>query len=595
MRQYKQHNLRGNKGSQRPHNILFLDVETRQRTLEDEQHHYFDLGWTCYVQPRSKGRNTVSWRFHNDPFELWKYADSLVKPKKTLWVIGHNVFFDLQSSDFFNYFTKWGWSLEFTYDQGLTYILVIRKDYRTIKVLSTTNFYPFSLKKLGEFLGLPKLDVSFESSSREELSTYCKRDVEICKAIFENWIAFIDSNDLGNFALTRASQAFTAYRHRFMPKSITINDEKDIKDWERNAYFGGRTECFQIGKIDGGPFVTLDVNSMYPYVMKNNKYPVRFLSYSDCPRHDLIEYNLAHYAVVAEIEVETEEPAYCIINDGKLIFPIGSFTCWVCTRGLSYAIRKGHLKRIKQIAYYEKEYIFADYIDYFMGLKTLYSQQNNHLMRQTAKIFLNALYGKFGQKKPITIEEESVDEKGYWKEEIADLVSGEMLTVTQLFNTRFATYGKTSSTKSFPAIAAHITEDARFHLWDIITSIGRNKVLYSDTDSVKIRKKDLPFVDYPMDNDKLGALKNEGEDQELTIYGPKDYETESCWKAKGVPKSAERIGPGQFKYNEFPRQNTHLRAKNPRYYIVKSRIKYLEREYNKGTVLEDGQVIPFRF
>lgn len=593
MRQYRQHNLKAVKGRKRPGRLFYFDTETKQIKRDGVEKHRLSLAWSCFVSHTDRDKQSVKWRFHNDTLELCQTIDSLVTDKKVLWIFAHNAFFDLQVSDFFHYFTKWGWILEFTYDQGTTYILVIRNGKRTIKVLSTTNFFPVSLKKLGELLGLPKLDVDFGKATREELSVYCKRDVEIIKYAMEYWFSFLDEHDLGNFALTRASQAFTAFRHRFMPKGLTINKETDVKDWERQAYFGGRTECFYVGDIQGGPFTTLDVNSMYPYVMKHKKYPTRFLSYSNKPRMEVLKQNLEKYCVVASVTLNTDEPAYARMQDKKLIFPVGCFDTWVCTEGLKLALSQGHLLKVHEIAYYEKGDIFSDYVDFFYGLKKEYGQENNEIMREMVKTLLNSLYGKFGQKRPLLEEEEDLTFDGYFKEDVADLVTGEMISVTKLFNKRFATRGHEASKKSFPAIAAHVTEYARLYLWNIIKSIGREHCLYCDTDSVKIKKEDMKYVNFPLSEDILGALKDEGQTDRLILYGPKDYETEKGFKAKGVPKSAVKISQGHYKYQEFMRQATHLRTRSSRFYIVLDKEKRLQRNYTKGEVLESGAIKPF--
>jgi len=50
---------------------------------------------------------------------------------------------------------------------------------------------------------------------------------------------------------------------------------------EREGYNGGRNECFYIGTLNSQKYYKLDVNSMYPYVMQNNKYPVELLGYGE--------------------------------------------------------------------------------------------------------------------------------------------------------------------------------------------------------------------------------------------------------------------------------------------------------------------------
>lgn len=593
MRQYKQYRMPDNRASYRPKRMLYLDTETKTRTVQGGEHHRMLLAWTCYVRRGSKQAQGVRWHYHTDTYDLCRYIDSCTGKRERLYIFAHNAFFDLQASDFYHYFTRWGWKLDFSYDQGMTYILSIRKDTRNIKVLSTTNYFPYSLKRIGKLMGKEKREISFSGCSREELSDYCRRDVEIIKDAMEYWFNFLDIHDLGNFALTRASQALTAYRHRFKNPHLTVAADTDIKEWERKAYFGGRVECFEIGEISGGPFITLDVNSMYPHVMRSREYPIRFLDYSDNPRTELFSRNLEKYCVIAGVRLKTDEPAYPFLVNGKLIFPVGAFDTYLCTESMRYAWEKGHVEQVHDIAYYEKAHIFDNYVDFFMELKEQYGRSENWLMRDMVKILLNSLYGKFGQKKPVIEDEDDETYDGYWREEIADLITGELITVTKLFNRRITTSGYTSGRWSMPSIAAHVTDYARMYLWHLIRSVGTDRVLYCDTDSIKIRKRDLPYVKWALDSHKLGALKTEDESRKLVIYGPKDYETEKTWKAKGVPKTAVRVSPGVYHYQQFCGQSTHLRAGQARFFMVRNVEKHLTRMYDKGKVLPSGRVIPW--
>ena len=261
--------LRKNHHSTMPSRIVFLDTETEQDQIGDEERHRMDMAWTCSYEKPHKGRAaTEVWEFWTKQYPMWKYIEGLARKKTQLYIMAHNIFFDLQVSGFFRYFTRQGWVLEFIFDKGLTYILTIRKDKKTIKLVSTTNYFDTSLKKLGEMIGLPKLDIDFGQATDAERKIYCRRDVEILKVAMLQYIAFLEEHDLGRFSPTRAAQAFAAYRHRFMDAKINIHSDPEIIALEQKAYIGGRCECFSLGIQKGGPFISLDINSMYPYVMK---------------------------------------------------------------------------------------------------------------------------------------------------------------------------------------------------------------------------------------------------------------------------------------------------------------------------------------
>jgi DNA polymerase type B, organellar and viral len=596
IRDFPSYILRKNHKTSIPNRLVYFDTETTQEDLGVEQFHKFKLGWSCYVQQRAdRGKNTEVWEYWDDTYGFNAWLQNKCKQKTTLTLIGHNIFYDLQVSGFFKYFTLWGWKLSFCYNKGLTYILVIRKDKAVLRALSTTNYFNTSLKALGEMIGLEKLDVDFDTVSDEELSVYCRRDVEIVKLAMEKYMSFLAHNDMGKFCMSKSGQAFAAFRHRFMNKKIYIHGLEDVSEFERNAYYGGRVECFRLGKQKGGPFVVYDVNSLYPFVMRTYQYPSRLIDYQDYPDMDMLKCAINNRAVIAEVRLRTDEPAYALRKDKKVLFPIGTFNTFLCTEGLRYAIAHNHLLEVIRAYYYEKEWIFQDYVDYFYELRKHYKSENNYEYEQFCKYLLNTLYGKFGQK--TTLEEiwEDITYDGYYREEVLDLTTGKKNIITKLFNVCVEQWGEKTAKNAFVAIAAHVTEYGRFTLWKILNAIGRDKVLYCDTDSVMIRKNDVQFIDYPINQTDLGALKKEQVYRTLILHGPKDYQTDKNMKRKGIPKNAEEIEPNKYQYTQWMKQDTHLRRQVEDRYITRTTIKTLKRKYEKGIVNADGSVDPFTF
>lgn len=591
--EFNQYLVKPNHACYLPNEMLFFDSETKQRVVGKEVHHRMRLSWTCYFMRRRYRKNdTVVWNFWENTIDFNKYILQLTKDKRRLWLFGHNVFFDLQCSDFFFYFTHWGWSLNFFYDKNMTYILSLSRGKRKITVLSTTNFFPYPLKDLGKLVGIKKLDIDLEKADFETLKKYCKQDVEIIKAAIERYLDFISDNDLGAFKMTRAAQALAAYRHRFMDKPILVHRNKEVTEFERLAYHGGRVECYRIGEIRGGPFVSLDVNSMYPYVMSAHSYPVKLLATYEYPSMALLKEVLKWRSVVAECYVTTNDPAYATVRDMRVIFPIGSFKTYLCTQGVKYALEHGHLVSVARLAVYQSDRIFNSYVKFVDDLKTRYGREKNKIMTRLAKDLGVCLYGKWAQEVPIEHETEDLTFDGYYREEVFDSVTGKVEIVTKLFNKQIVQFDTKPARNSMVAISAHVTEYARFHLWEIIKSVGRNRVLYCDTDSIKIRKKDLRHVKNRLDEYELGALKKEEVSRRLILYGPKDYETDKSIKIKGIPKEHTITKEGKFKYMNFPRQATHLKQGVDRYYITEPIEKRLTRIYTKGNVSKDGKVTP---
>jgi len=136
-------------GSYIPVNWLFFDSETKIKEVDYVKSHYFDMGWSCHYNRWSNNWSGLEdWRYWSNELKFNEYLQRLVKTSGRLILCGHNIFFDLQASGFFKYFTAWGWVLDFVYDKGLTYILRCKKDKNVLTVLSTTNYFDSSLRNL---------------------------------------------------------------------------------------------------------------------------------------------------------------------------------------------------------------------------------------------------------------------------------------------------------------------------------------------------------------------------------------------------------------------------------------------------------------
>ena len=125
LKTFKQRKLSRVTSNERPVRLLFLDTETRVRTAKlggsdnvlltgwDELFygldvnniylHRFKLGWTCYCRySTDNGFDKGDWQLWHNTKQLCEYIQGLAVSKSVLYLFGHNVFFDLQVSDFFH-------------------------------------------------------------------------------------------------------------------------------------------------------------------------------------------------------------------------------------------------------------------------------------------------------------------------------------------------------------------------------------------------------------------------------------------------------------------------------------------------------------
>jgi len=270
----KPHALRREKTMAIPRYFVFVDTETRvvkDRDGNMEQH--FKLGWLCYYS-RAFGRHTEKeqWFYFDTICSFWDFVFSRCQPKCRLWVIARNVVFDFTILRGWENLRKEGYKLRFFHNNGVSAILTVRKGNRSIVFLDSMNWFPESIEKTGERLGIPKMKIDFETCSKKELKAYCRNDVLIDFENFKQFIAFLVGNRISRLCYTRASTAMAAYLLRHYHTDIYIHNNAEAIRLERDSYKGGRCECFFIGEPNHESFYVLDVNSLYPYVMRNNSF-----------------------------------------------------------------------------------------------------------------------------------------------------------------------------------------------------------------------------------------------------------------------------------------------------------------------------------
>ena len=226
-------------------------------------------------------------------------------------------------------------------------------------------------------------------------------------------------------------------------------------------------------------------------------------------------------------------------------------------------------------------------------LKCCDAREENGALKQIAKLFLNSLYGKFGQRTRLFDKiGECEREDGY--EVVFDMETGERITY-RFLNGEIWVESKDyiEGENSFVAIASAVSAYARCYLWSLIEKAGLENVFYCDTDSLIVNEEGYERLRDYLDDYKLGYLKCEGVAEEVVIRNAKDYTFGEEVKRKGVKKDAVEIAPNIFKQEQFERLRSAWRKGRVNEVIVKEQIKELKQEYKKGIVTESGRVKPF--
>lgn len=534
------------------------------------------------------------WKYFDIPADLFEWLYNHLRKRHILYLISANIWFDLRVSGLLRLFLQAGFRCSNYFVKGLSQIFVFKEGEYKIVALNFQNFFRLSVKEIGKIIGREKKEVDFKCVSREELSAYCREDVKIITDAFKEWESFIASHDLGTFGKTLPSQAFNAFRHRFMKNKVYVHNSEVVSTLERSAYFGGRVECFFIGRKTEGKYYYLDINSFYPYVMRKFEYPTKLTFYDDeCSLKDL-EKLLKCGCTIAKVNITCGEPVYPTKYNNRTIFPIGTFDTQLCTEGLKRELKKGTIRNVWEVSHYESGYIFKDYVDYFWSLKSKYQKEEKTGWEFICKMFLNSLYGKFGQMNDEVLWEQECDPEEFYREVIFHIPTGKTTVITRFAGMeREVMLSASEAMNSFVGICSHVTEYARLLLWDYIKIAGRDNVFYCDTDSLITNEEGKVQLEKYISPTRLGGFKVVEEADSFTIRGAKDYTFGSRSKTKGIRADAQEIDENTFRQIEFPGYLGELKKGLRPLYYIRYATKRLTRKYEKGEILPNGKVIPF--
>ena len=354
--------------------------------------------------------------------------------------------------------------------------------------------------------------------------------------------------------LTVASVAMDVFKREYSEdfERITKINGKDIilskdkKDLVTRSYMGGRVEAIKryIDKC-----YSYDVNSLYPYVIRNRYYPVGYNNYytgkDAVERFKQLARKQDKLAIVeASVFVPQRKIAPLPVRiDNKLIFPHGLFTGVWTTEELFYAMRYYgvEVKDVQKLLVWEdKHKPFIGYVDKYYELKS----GGTGAIKAVSKLLLNSLYGKFGMKEEVEeyIYKERIEQKKK-KEEDAKRQTRILGRDVFIYNKRvFANYIQAQ-------IASFVTSYARLVLLDKIRELESKgyEIYYYDTDGINTNCEPQNFTN--LDDKKLGYWKFEGTRKKCYFLAPKSYafideEDKERIKTKGLYNS-------KFDYQEM--------------------------------------------
>lgn len=416
---------------------------------------------------------------------------------------------------------------------------------KKITFIDTAKMLPMSLKKIGQkILG----DTEYQKEEIEHTWTqyfpykvnekelhYCYRDVDVLaealKVVREN----------GMVKNTLSASAFYLWKlNRYgLDEKGNLNNNKfreefpviplnfelygtNVRDMLKFSYAGGYTRVFH--NIEEKTINALgnsyDVNSLYPYVMKNKLLPYgspvfvkRYVKDYVIDKKSGDKYECLFYLFYANnIQVKSNSFPTVKSRGHKDSLYDEVLNGWYCLTKMDYdRMLKNYevnldynIEYITTLAFKGKHGIFDDYLNYWQEQKQM-NKNINEALYQISKLFNNTLYGKFGQNNEECFYHVPCDRENHIK--IPNYTYNDKMDIPR------------DKDDIYLPLASFITSYAREVLFDAIEN-NFDKVLYCDTDSMYMIGE---AEGIELDSKELGKWDNEHRFIKFKALGPKKY------------------------------------------------------------------------
>lgn len=429
------------------------------------------------------------------------------------------------------------------------YFNVKKSHVNKVTIIDAAKIFPnFSVERLAKGFGLPirKLELDYHKYreighqlTSEEID-YIRNDTEIVarvlKVMFEKGLTKMT---IASDALNDFKQHFKCFRTYF--PLLDENVDKEI----RKSYKGGFTYVNPLHKEEMcGAGVTLDINSVYPSIMKNEKMPYGhpiifegkyeediihplFIQVITCS-FDLKEGKIPNIQLKNNLHyAENEYITSSNNNLETLALTKPDYELFIENYNIYNVTYEGGFK------FFAKRGFFDSYIDYWTEQKIKAGKENNPAQRQIAKLMLNSLYGKFGLSPQAGKKIPVMDREGTLK------------FITKEKEKRESIYIPVASFITAYGRAKTIRTSQKIREWSLKHK-GFDAYVYSDTDSIKalLTDEDLEQLKQEgiidLDDYELGYWALEEHFDRILAIRQKCYITESEGKCHptvaGLPK-----------------------------------------------------------
>jgi hypothetical protein len=610
------HWMRENHLERTPFRVLVVDTETRVPDPADPDHQELRL-WAARLTRRREvdpGKPRAETFRGHTAAELVALVDGLARSDRALWVMTHNLNFDLAVTELPVRLTEIGWRVT---DSALTtdspWCRMTRGS-RRLTIADTFSWLPTSVEALGQLQGQAKVELPDDDDTEAAWWDRCEQDVAITADAIGAAMDWWEAGRFGNWSVTGPATGWSSYRHHKPGPRVLIIPDDEARAFEMRAVTGGRREARRLGRLPGGLYADLDLTTAHLTAMASLALPYKRLGSFDSLPLDHRALVSSIVDVLAECIVTTVEPRYPWDSGAGIFYPVGTFRSVLSGPEVREARARGELVAIGRGYLYLLSTHMQSWAQWLATLLDPALSDAPPAVRLMAKHWSRCVPGKWAGHSSEVLRRDP-DPRPGWGIERACLMPGRRpADLLRIGGERWTIVRDEWADDAFPAVLAFIQGATRVAVGRLVDQLG-SALVSVNTDGVLVDV--LELIDGPLAIDGEPPADAAGQlrwldraclawDLELDpfsvrikaaaasvqVISPQHLVLGRERRLSGIPKRAKRLGPGTFTFTQWPKLRVQLQRPDPHGYRTRQATVDLMNVPPTGWLLASGRVEP---
>lgn len=594
VRARRAHWLRPNEANRYPRRIVTLDSEAA-KVLEGtrERHRLrcasltFDVIDRLTLEPRRTERVDVT-----DAGELWAWVEArtTVNERTVLWA--HNLAYDLRLTRALELLPAAGWELDtFSLDSYRCW-LRWRRDKRTLLMVDSMSYVGRALVRFSDELGIDKPGLPADDAPLEEWLHRCRQDTELLREIVLRLLRWLEEGGHGNYRMTGPAQASASFRHRFLERGdLLVHDDPDALAAERRSAWAGRCEVWRHGVVDE-PIVEWDFSLAYARIARDALLPTRLRGALRRPTMAQLLATGSRLAWLAEVEVVTPEPVAPAELEGRIVWPVGTYSSTLWDVEVRELLAAGATVTPRRAWLYHRGPLLQAWARWVLEELEGPEQLRCPVARAVVKGWSRSLIGRFGLRYPKWEQLGTAAEPALELVPFVSATTGQTGTWLRMGRQILEQSAVEESPDSSPAVMAYVMTLARRRLWRAMQLVPAGELVYVDTDSLLVTAAGSPALEAFSRTPEGEGLRVKATYRRGAFWAPRQMELDGAARVAGLPRDARRRGRKTWRAEVWEGTSEAIRRGNPGEVIVSQRTVHLRAVDHRRRHLRGGATGP---